>query len=74
MSCYFRYIKDIFSEAGIVVTPGNKKALDQAIHQIAGIPYKKCMPECWGEIKSQINDPKKRKSFISKLKKLGNAI
>ena len=33
MSCYLRHMKDILEEAGIEVTPANKKQIDQAIHQ-----------------------------------------
>lgn len=69
MSCYFRYIKDVLKEAGIVVNPQNKKAIDQAVHQMASVKYKKCMPDCWGKVKERIGDEKGRKSFISELKK-----
>ena len=53
MSCYFRYIKDVLKEAGIVVTPNNKKEIDQAIHQVVSVKYKKCMPDCWGGVKKR---------------------
>lgn len=33
MSCYFRYMKDVLKEAGVAVTPKNKKEIDQAIHR-----------------------------------------
>ena len=69
VSCYFRYIKDVLREAGIVVSPGNKKQIDQAIHQMVSVKYKKCMPDCWGEVKKRIGDEKRRKIFISELKK-----
>lgn len=69
MSCYFRYIKDVLKEAGIVVTPDNKKAIDQAIHQMVSVKYKKCMPDCWDAVKKQIADEKQRKSFVTQLKK-----
>ncbi len=42
MSCYFRHIKDILNEAGIKVTPGNKKQIDQAVHNIVEVTYKDC--------------------------------
>ena len=68
MSCYFRNLKDIFDEAGIEVTPSNKKQIDQAIHQIAGIDYKDC-PDTWKRLKQQIMpDGQKRQDFIYKLK------
>lgn len=69
MSCYFRHIRDIFAEAGITVTAKNKKQIDQTIHRLANIEYKKCMPDCWAEVKNQIADEKSRKNFIARLKK-----
>jgi len=73
MSCYFRYIKDVLEEAGIAVTPQNKKEIDQAIHQMVNVKYKKCMPDCWGEVKKRVGDEKGRKAFISELKKAVSA-
>ena len=68
MSCYFRHIKDILDEAGIEVTPGNKKKIDQTIHQIVDIPYKDC-PTTWKKLKQQImGDGASREEFIKKLK------
>ena len=69
VSCYFRYIKDVLEEAGIGVNPQNKKQIDQAIHRMVSVKYKKCMPDCWGEVKKRIGDEKQRKIFISELKK-----
>jgi trehalose-6-phosphate synthase len=68
MSCYFRHLKEIFDEAAIVVTPDNKKQIDQAIHQIVSVPYKEC-PQAWKNLKQQIigNEPN-RQEFIQKLK------
>jgi len=50
MSCYFRHLKDILSEAGIEVTPGNKRQLDQAIHDAVEVTYKDC-PATWRRLK-----------------------
>ena len=69
MSCYFRYMKDAFKEAGISVTDKNKKDVDQAIHKLMKVKYKKCMPDCWGEVKKTLANDKERKNFISALKK-----
>lgn len=67
MSCYFRHIKDILDEAGIEVTPGNKKQIDQAIHQIVGVAYKDC-PATWKRLKQQIMvDEQKRRDLATKL-------
>ena len=42
MSCYFRHLKDVLAEAGIEVTPANKKDVDRALHEIAEVAYKDC--------------------------------
>lgn len=67
MSCYFRHIKDMLDEAGIEVGSGNRKQIDQAIHQIVGTTYKDC-PVTWKRLKQQvIGDEQKRQDFIKKL-------
>lgn len=67
MSCYFRHLQDIFAEAGIKVTPNNKKEIDQAIHRIVNVSYKNC-PATWKAIKTGTADAEKREEFIQKLK------
>ncbi len=68
MSCYFRHLKDVFSEVGIEVTPGNRKQIDQAIHQIVGTNYKDC-PATWRRLKEQIiSDEQKRRDFIDRVR------
>ena len=68
MSCYFRHLKGIFDEAGIEVTSGNRREIDQAIHQIVGSDYKDC-PGTWQKLKQHIiTDEQKRQDFIEKLK------
>lgn len=68
MSCYLRHLKDILDEAGIEVTPGNKKRIDQAIHQIVGVNYKDC-PTTWKKLKQEIiGDEPRRQDFIRKLR------
>ncbi len=71
MSCYFRHIKDLLDEAGIEVTPGNKKDIDRAFHQIVGVVYKDC-PATWKKLKQEIigNEPKRREL----IQKLQNAV
>ena len=66
MSCYLRHLKDILGEAGIEVTPANRKQLDQALHQIAGVDYKHC-PETWQRLKQQLNDEETRQQLVSRL-------
>ncbi len=53
MTCYFRHIKHLFEDAGIVVTTENKKDIDRAIHQIVGIEYKDC-PSTWKAVKARL--------------------
>jgi len=68
MSCYFRHLKNILEEAGIEVSAGNRKQIDQAIHQIVGVTYKHC-PGTWKRLKQQLTgDEQKRQEFISQLK------
>ena len=68
MSCYLRHIKDILDEAGIAITPANRKQIDQTIHQAVGVAYKSC-PTTWKKIKEEIKDDKeKRQALIKQLK------
>ena len=72
MSCYFRHMKDVFDEAGVTVTPENKKAVDEAIHKIVKVDYKHC-PDAWKAIKEEIrSDPGRRARFIARVKKLSS--
>ena len=66
MSCYLRHIKDILDEAGIVVTPANRKQIDQVIHQAVGVAYKSC-PVTWKKIKGVKGDEEKRRALIKQL-------
>lgn len=68
MSCYFRHLKDIFEEAGIVVTPENKKALDRKMHEAAGVEYKDC-PAAWRGIKEILTLEGGSDKLIEALKK-----
>ena len=68
MSCYLRHMKDILSEAGIEVTPGNKKEIDHAFHQLVGVSYKDC-PATWKRLKQELlGDDQKRRDLIQKLR------
>ncbi len=67
MSCYFRHIKSILDEAGIEITPANKKQVDQAIHNLVGVTYKDC-PATWKKLKQEIlNDGSKRAKIVRQL-------
>ena len=67
MSCYFRYMKDEFAEAGIDVTDGNKKEIDRIIHELMGIGYKDCS-QTWREVKQRLGDPQLRQELIAALR------
>jgi DNA-binding transcriptional regulator YbjK len=68
MSCYFRHMDEILKEAGLKVTPENKKQIDRAFHDIVGTTYKDC-PATWKEIKAKfLSDPQKRKELVNKLR------
>jgi hypothetical protein len=69
MSCYFRGLKDILNEAGIEVTPVNKRQIDKAIHDVMGVTYKDCV-STWMKLKQEIiGDEQKKREFVGKLQK-----
>jgi hypothetical protein len=53
VTCYYRHLQRVFSEAGIVVTDENKRELDITIHGLAGVPYKDCAG-VWREVKKRL--------------------
>lgn len=67
MSCYFRHIKDMLDEAGIQVTPANKKQIDRAIHETVGVAYKDC-PSAWKAVKQVLSDSHRRQELIKRLR------
>ena len=68
MSCYFRHMKDVLTEAGVEITPDNKKEIDRIIHDLVAVEYKNCSPT-WQAVKEHIKaDEAKKKAFIKKLK------
>lgn len=69
MSCYFRHLKEVFAEAGIEVSPANKKALDQAWHRCVGVEYKDC-PAAWRKLKLELQSgTPNRRSLIEALRR-----
>ena len=67
MSCYFRHIRDILDEAGVEVTPSNKREIDRTIHQLVQVKYKDC-PRTWASLRRQIiGDEQKKQDLIRKL-------
>ncbi|MBM4445716.1 MAG: hypothetical protein FJ020_10565 [Chloroflexi bacterium] len=68
MSCYFRHMKDILSQAGVMVTPENKRQIDQFFHKLTGVDYKDC-PAAWKKLKQDVlADERKRRDVVRKLK------
>ena len=68
MSCYMRHLTGMLAEAGIEVTPQNRKRLDEAIHEAVGVAYKDC-PSTWRTLKENVlGDDEKRRAFFIKLK------
>lgn len=68
MSCYFRYMRDVFEEAGVEVTKENKKEIDRIIHEMVDVDYKNCSL-AWKEVKEHIKvDEDARNLFIERLK------
>ena len=43
MTCYFRHMKDVFTEIGIEATKENRKDIDRKIHGLLGVEYKNCV-------------------------------
>jgi len=68
MSCYFRHMKDVMEEAGIEITPENKKEIDRIIHELVEVEYKTCSPT-WKGVKERIRgDEASRSHFVTRLK------
>jgi predicted Fe-Mo cluster-binding NifX family protein len=61
-------LKDILAEAGIEVTPANRKQVDQAIHKVVGVEFKNC-PAAGRAVKQVMADEKKRRDFVEKLRR-----
>jgi hypothetical protein len=69
MSCYLRHLKPLLEEAGIVVTPANRKQIDAAIHEAVGVAYKDC-PAAWRKIKQEfLSDQKKRRTLVGRIRR-----
>lgn len=60
-------MSDIFAEAGIEVTPQNRKDVDRKVHEIVGVQYSDC-PAAWRKVKEMKADEAGRRELIAKLK------
>jgi hypothetical protein len=59
----------VLEEAGIAVTPENKKNVDRAIHETVRVKYKDC-PPTWRGVKNRIlGSDDERKAFIRELQR-----
>jgi hypothetical protein len=72
MSCYFRHMADVLVEAGIDLEEvkkdkARKKELDEKIHALVGVEYKKCSPT-WKQVKEMMADGKKRARLVEALR------
>ncbi|MCW4052542.1 MAG: hypothetical protein NWE78_04955 [Candidatus Bathyarchaeota archaeon] len=65
MTCYFRHMKNVFTRAGLEITDANKRAVDQAIHDLVGVDYKNCSAT-WKKVKQRLKADEE--DFVSKLK------
>jgi hypothetical protein len=59
---------DILKEAGVEVTPSNKKEVDRLIHSIVGVDYKNCSG-AWKAVKGQRVEESLRAELIEKLRR-----
>ena len=65
MTCYFRYMKDVFAEAGVKVTKENRKEIDRKIHELLGVEYKDCSTT-WKHVKARLAED--REAFIDEMR------
>ena len=66
-------MKDVLEEAGVEVTPENKKEIDRIIHEMVAVEYKNCSP-AWKAVKAHIKgDDDARRLFVEGLKKQLNS-
>ena len=66
VTCYFRYLTDVFKKAGIEVTSENRREIDKVIHSIVGVESKNC-PAAWREVKKRLAEDEE--AFVSRLRK-----
>jgi hypothetical protein len=60
-------MKDVLAEAGIVVTPANRRRVDQAFRQIAGVPHEHC-PAVWKILKQRLATEELRRELARELR------
>jgi hypothetical protein len=68
MSCYLRHLREVLAEAGIEVTPANRKQVDAIMHRFVGVTYKDCSAT-WRTLKFEVlADANKRKELVDYLR------
>jgi hypothetical protein len=61
-------MKGVLQEAGVEITPEDKKEIDRIIHELVEVEYKNCSPT-WKGVKELIKgDEASRSRFITRLK------
>jgi hypothetical protein len=65
MTCYFRHLGPVFEQAGIEVTPENKRDIDKVIHALVGVEYKDCSA-AWRAVKEKLAEDEG--NFVAALK------
>lgn len=68
MTCFMRYLSDLFDELSIEETPENKRKMQKELRKIIGVESKKCW-DIWKGVKPWLVDSKKRGIMIEQLKK-----
>jgi hypothetical protein len=63
MTCYFRHLTVVFEEAGIEVTPKNRKELGKIMQDITG---EADCPAVWKQIRKRLAED--QEGFITQLK------
>lgn len=70
MSCYLRHLSNELHEAGIELTPANRRQIDRMLHELVDVPFKAC-PEAWKRLKEELRgDPARRQAFVARLRDL----
>jgi len=53
MTCYFRHLKPVFENIGLMIIKQNRYDIDRAIHCIVEVEYKNCSTT-WKEVKKRM--------------------
>jgi hypothetical protein len=70
MSCYIHHLTGLFAEAGLEYDKANRKAADERIRALIGLPDAHC-PEVWRAVKPMLADPEGRARLLAALRPPG---